>query len=80
MTAINQAVEKLHQQFQIRVSGENGVAKGLIDMSNPMESWLVTSLKLPTMHDWKRIRLGSELRSTFSIGTPCCHYMPIFSL
>ena len=41
MTVINQRVEKLHQQFQIRASGENGVAKGLIDMSNPMESWLV---------------------------------------
>lgn len=41
MSEINQRVEKLHQQFQIRASGENGVAKGLIDMSNPMESWLV---------------------------------------
>jgi hypothetical protein len=41
MSTINQNVEKLHQQFQIRTSGENGVAKGLIDMSNPIESWLV---------------------------------------
>ena len=41
MSKINQQVEKLHQQFQIRASGENGVAKGLINMSNPMESWLV---------------------------------------
>lgn len=41
MSEINQGVEELHQQFQIRASGENGVAKGLIDMSNPMESWLV---------------------------------------
>jgi hypothetical protein len=41
MSAINQDVEELHQQFQTRASGENGVAKGLINMSNPMESWLV---------------------------------------
>ena len=39
MSKINEEVEILHQQFQIRASGENGVAKGLIDMSNPMESW-----------------------------------------
>ncbi|CAB4034020.1 Hypothetical predicted protein, partial [Paramuricea clavata] len=39
MSTVNQNVEKLHQQFQVRASGENGVAKGLIDMSNPIESW-----------------------------------------
>ncbi|XP_046844045.1 axonemal dynein light chain domain-containing protein 1-like isoform X2 [Xenia sp. Carnegie-2017] len=39
MMTLNKIVEKLHQQFQIRVSGENGVAKGLICISNRMESW-----------------------------------------
>lgn len=41
MSRINEEVERLHQQFHIRASGENGVAKGLIDMSNPMEFWWV---------------------------------------
>ena len=49
MSQINQQVEKLHQQFQIRANGENGVAKRLIDLSNPMETWYVSKNVRPLL-------------------------------
>lgn len=39
MLIINQEVDVLHQQIHVRTIGENGVAKGLIDLVNPIETW-----------------------------------------
>ncbi|XP_020618075.1 axonemal dynein light chain domain-containing protein 1-like [Orbicella faveolata] len=39
MLQLNQEVDRLHQQYHVRVIGENGVAKGIIDLVNPIETW-----------------------------------------
>ncbi|XP_032220070.1 axonemal dynein light chain domain-containing protein 1 [Nematostella vectensis] len=39
MKELNQNVDKLHQQYHVRIIGENGVAKGIIDLVNPIETW-----------------------------------------
>lgn len=41
MLQLNQEVDRLHQQYHVRVIGENGVAKGIIDLVNPIETWQV---------------------------------------
>ena len=41
MQRLNGEVDKLHQQYHVRVIGENGVAKGIIDLVNPIETWYV---------------------------------------
>ncbi|KAJ7337274.1 Axonemal dynein light chain domain-containing protein 1 [Desmophyllum pertusum] len=39
MLQLNQEVDLLHQQYHVRIIGENGVAKGIIDLVNPIETW-----------------------------------------
>lgn len=39
MAQLNTEVDRLHQQYHVRIIGENGVAKGIIDLVNPIETW-----------------------------------------
>ena len=39
MLQLNAEVDRLQQQYHVRIIGENGVAKGIIDLVNPIESW-----------------------------------------
>lgn len=39
MSLLNTEVDRLHQQYHVRIIGENGVAKGIIDLVNPIETW-----------------------------------------
>lgn len=39
MLQLNTEVDRLHQQYHLRIIGENGVAKGIIDFVNPIETW-----------------------------------------
>ena len=39
MLQLNAEVDRLQQQYHVRIIGENGVAKGIIDLVNPVETW-----------------------------------------
>lgn len=39
MLQLNAEVDRLQQQYHVRIIGENGVAKGIIDLVNPLETW-----------------------------------------
>ena len=39
MLELNAEVDRLQQQYHVRIIGENGVAKGIIDLVNPIETW-----------------------------------------
>ena len=39
MSQLNTEVDRLQQQYHVRIIGENGVAKGIIDLVNPIETW-----------------------------------------
>lgn len=39
MLQLNAEVDRLQQQYHVRIIGENGVAKGIIDLVNPIETW-----------------------------------------
>lgn len=70
MSLLNQEVDRLHQQYHVRIIGENGVAKGIIDLVNPIETWgnkLNTVLNGGEMlldTDW--IRLSDQLREEWA--------------
>ncbi len=38
MSSLNHDVEKLHKEFRLRMTGENGLAKGLIHFINVFDS------------------------------------------
>lgn len=70
MSQLNQEVDRLHQQYHVRIIGENGVAKGIIDLVNPIETWgnkLNTVLNGGDMlldADW--IRLSDQVREEWA--------------
>ena len=39
MLALNRKVEKLHNEFKLRMSGENGIAKNIIHFINTLDTW-----------------------------------------
>ena len=53
MSQLNQEVDRLHQQYHVRIIGENGVAKGIIDLVNPIETWQVEFVYLFLTVKWR---------------------------
>ncbi|XP_067017246.1 axonemal dynein light chain domain-containing protein 1-like isoform X2 [Acropora muricata] len=66
MLQFNTEVDRLHQQYHLRIIGENGVAKGIIDLVNPIETWcnklnaVLNGGEMLLDSDW--IRLSNLLR------------------
>ncbi|XP_022084228.1 axonemal dynein light chain domain-containing protein 1-like isoform X2 [Acanthaster planci] len=58
---VKQECDMLHQQFQIRVNGENGSAKGFIQIANALESWdtklnsILNGGAMPLESEWMRL-------------------------
>ncbi|XP_062515546.1 axonemal dynein light chain domain-containing protein 1-like [Corticium candelabrum] len=61
MLQLNEAMETFLLRLQIRVSGENGVAKILIHLVNPLETWaaklntVISGTQVLPMSEWQKL-------------------------
>lgn len=61
MISLTQECQKLHKQYQIRVNGENGTARGFINVQNSIESWdtklntILNGGPMPLEAEWSRL-------------------------
>ncbi|XP_038045386.1 axonemal dynein light chain domain-containing protein 1-like isoform X3 [Patiria miniata] len=61
MNKLTKECDTLHKQYQIRVNGENGSAKGFIQIANALESWdtklnsILNGGAMPIDSEWMRL-------------------------
>ncbi|XP_071802778.1 axonemal dynein light chain domain-containing protein 1-like isoform X1 [Asterias amurensis] len=75
---LNKECDTLHKQFHIRVNGENGSAKGFIQIANALESWdtklnsILNGGAMPIDGEWMRLyELFSDWLVTIAETAEC---------